>query len=170
MDQLPAELIAHIFLLTSQDSYVKWGPNRGLLQSLLSVSSVCSRWRAIALSTPKLWTYIGIWPIGTNSSVTPIISRVQAHLERSSAALIDIHFNFTMLPNEKLQLIWPMVSSHLHRSRSIRIFGLNRELVSFVSPLSRYPLKYLETLHFSASQTTLLGGMFLTNKSAPPLV
>lgn len=83
MDQLPTELIAHIFFLTTQDSRIQWGPHRGLLQSLLAISSVRSRWRAVALSTPKLWTYIGIWPIRTNpeSSFTPVIPGASGKIE-----------------------------------------------------------------------------------------
>ena len=56
---LPPEVLARIFELLSEgqiyDSYSKkdW--------RFTTVSSVCSRWRQIALTTPSLWTHLDPW-------------------------------------------------------------------------------------------------------------
>ncbi|KAL1673497.1 hypothetical protein EV122DRAFT_222499, partial [Schizophyllum commune] len=53
---LPPELLSYIFVLAVPDLWFK-APSGGMA---LPFASVCSEWRALALSTPQLWSYIAI--------------------------------------------------------------------------------------------------------------
>lgn len=75
--RLPADVLGEIFSYTVSDA-----PRRRTIDgSPWILGRVCSRWRAISISLPKLWSNI-------NSSVPlPILT---AHLERSSACGLTI--------------------------------------------------------------------------------
>ncbi|KAL1657858.1 hypothetical protein GGF50DRAFT_38425, partial [Schizophyllum commune] len=55
---LPPELLSRIFLLAVPDIWYR-APSGGMT---LPFASVCSRWRAVALSMPQLWSSITISP------------------------------------------------------------------------------------------------------------
>lgn len=63
------------------------------------VASVCSRWRRVALNSPRLWSYIGV-PSLDDELVIAQSSRVHLLLLRSRAAPVDILLRFEDLSLE----------------------------------------------------------------------
>lgn len=59
--RLPTELLSLIF------SYACQSFERDDYRTPLSISVTCFKWRSIAISTPALWTYIFVGPVGANS-------------------------------------------------------------------------------------------------------
>lgn len=135
---LPVELVAQIFFIVAQESHASKG-YRNLMRANLLLSSVCSQWRRIALATPSLWSYIHLSatrlrePYGKVDAAA--LSRIRAYLERSGSISIDLRYDFWD-SREQQEAIWPIVTPHLHRARSIGMGGLTSETVDLIFPLS----------------------------------
>ncbi|KAL0945297.1 hypothetical protein HGRIS_000803 [Hohenbuehelia grisea] len=84
--KLPVELITDIFAIchtTEADN--RRDSTTGCAR--VTLSHVCSRWRAVSLSMPTLWSTITIHaPRGSS------IARLEAHLERSAMCPLTMHF------------------------------------------------------------------------------
>lgn len=172
IQQLPVELVAHIFSLTCQAGYSKVvrGHDIGLLEALLSVSSICSRGRRIALSTSNLWTHIDITQSSTIIPFLRLASRLQAHLERSRNASIDVALDFHPFhPLSEQKFIWAMLVPHLHRCRSLGMMGMRIQLADYIFPISGTgPLKCLEDLNLEHLGTRPVKGPLFSNDDALP--
>lgn len=113
IDELPVELLKAIFLyLRRRPAMYEKEPN------CRAVSQVCARWRAIALSTPELWTLI------------PLKSMrwTQLCLARSHPALLTIDARWLRNTTyeergQTLQLVYP----ELYRVSSLRISSTEAE-------------------------------------------
>lgn len=95
------------------------------VQYLYSISTVCSVWRALALSLPELWTNIMVFPGSSRRSAESTISLLDAYLDRSGNASLRIilrsqPLNFKISFN-LLAAIWGMLSLHLHRCRHLTL-------------------------------------------------
>lgn len=172
MEDLPVELIAQIFLFTSQSGYDERGSasHRGQLKSLVSIGAVSSHWRHITLSTPALWRYIGIHWSDWSRPLTSVLLRVQAHFERSGAASLDLSIHFRpSRSSEAPRIMWLTISPQLQRCRSIFIKGVARDLAKFILPIAN-PLNDLKTFHFSALNPSLpCEQLFIGEGVAPKL-
>ncbi|KAL0945270.1 hypothetical protein HGRIS_000781 [Hohenbuehelia grisea] len=84
--KLPAELIADIFAIChATEAGNRRHSTTGCAR--VTLSHVCSRWRAVSLSMPTLWSTITIRaPRDSN------IARLEAHLERSAMCPLTLHF------------------------------------------------------------------------------
>ncbi|KAF9523833.1 hypothetical protein CPB83DRAFT_898400 [Crepidotus variabilis] len=157
---LPLEIVMEIFSLsvTAREFYTAYHAhqstrNRKSLPHERShaASQVCRRWRAIALSTPHMWTDIPIFRTlnspwkgrdGWNISVVGELSR---YLARSGALPIHIfidHYDFTGLhpiPDNVLKGILSSFFREAHRWRSAVIL-IDRTI------LHRLPIPNLPTL------------------------
>lgn len=145
---LPSELVAEVF----KDGYDPLDPERLDTQYLLSISSVCTSWRHISLNTPTLWTNIRFDDPARLSqrAVARLCRRLEAYLERSKDASLDISLDFLVsrqsiavpvLERFTTDVIFP----HLHHCRALSIsLSEIRQLAKFF-PL-KGQLKRLKTL------------------------
>ena len=105
-DRLPNELLIQIF------KHISPYP-----AELLVVTTVCSRWRSVALAAPELWSNIIV------AHDMDDIPRSNMFLKRSQNSLLSIHFShwislFTALPN---------LSDHLPRTRRLELLFDRRD-------------------------------------------
>ncbi|KAF9810052.1 hypothetical protein IEO21_07134 [Rhodonia placenta] len=151
-DKLPVELLAHIFYLglvylpdASEEG--RSGPcpqyNAHTVKALPSeivVSHVCSRWRNIALNTPKLWTQI-------NLSRLIIYNKVGSYLERSQNSPVDISLRLSLFGLNDLRSpvygksaissyivqvvhgVWQLISEHISHWRSFILETINPQVM-----------------------------------------
>ncbi|KAI5830495.1 hypothetical protein K523DRAFT_302580 [Schizophyllum commune Tattone D] len=70
---LPIELLVHVFLDVS--SYDVANPEKLSHAPPVVLSHVCSRWRAIALDTPRLWTLVVLSQAACRSGLLPAFSQ-----------------------------------------------------------------------------------------------
>jgi hypothetical protein len=70
-DQLPVEILAHVFVLGSEDD----------IMLPIIVSHVCRKWRLIALRTPSLWRIV---------TLTPQTQMWRERIHRARACTLDI--------------------------------------------------------------------------------
>lgn len=84
--QLPPEILSEIFFLC-----LYTGDSLDILQPPWLLGHVCSRWRAIALSTPRLWFYLNL-DLDTISDTRPkdAVSMVGTYLQRSRETLLSL--------------------------------------------------------------------------------
>lgn len=100
IDRLPPEIFSYIFeyvvqpdsdrTVKSQKAATERIPE---MWALLALSQVCSRWRAIALQTPTLWTHVDNRHEAT----------LEAYLNRSGTMPLRLHM-FPGMPNERSTL------------------------------------------------------------------
>ncbi|KAL1699359.1 hypothetical protein EV121DRAFT_284149 [Schizophyllum commune] len=74
---LPIELLVHVFLDVSSYDVTNIAENPEKLSHAPPVvlSHVCSRWRAIALDTPRLWTLVVLSQAACRSGLLPAFSQ-----------------------------------------------------------------------------------------------
>ncbi len=147
-DILPAELIGHIFLIGVRDE--RHDP-KGMARAPfnLIVSSVCQRWRDIALSTPAMWQYI------TMSEADPEYRWTQLWLERSKEVPLDIDLYWSDagdlpgLADDETCRIRDILIPHARRWRefsfNVDTFEMNHIMLQALSELQE-PLPLLEGL------------------------
>ncbi|KAL1940576.1 hypothetical protein VTO73DRAFT_8011 [Trametes versicolor] len=110
IDRLPPEIFSYIFeyvvqpdsdrTVKSQKAATERIPE---MWALLALSQVCSRWRAIALQTPTLWTHVDNRHEAT----------LEAYLTRSGTMPLRLHM-FPGMPNERVDRL---LQQHGHRVR-----------------------------------------------------
>lgn len=96
---------------------------------LISISTVCSIWRNISISSPLLWTTI-VFGLSRDIPRTRVpvwhraCHKVQTFLDRSQNALLDVELMFlcgNVLNQNSLDHLLPMFAPHTRRFRSITI-------------------------------------------------
>ncbi|KAK7031834.1 ABC protein [Favolaschia claudopus] len=110
--RLPPELLLEIFSWTLPSILtVRRHGSLNLAESPWALSRVCSRWRAVALSSPFLWSLIAVNYGGLGyEDVSPYpASMLQAQLSRSRAQNLRIHFygseQYTPAPQRQLFML-----------------------------------------------------------------
>lgn len=151
---LPIELISQIFLdifegLRKTHTYTL------LLRNLLVISSVCSSWRQVTLSTPHLWTYIVVpewtwrtseWSRGGNGTEASFkLSLLQAHIKRSRNLSFDLICDFERFQEVMEAQVWSIIIPHLDRCRHLDVRLARRAIPELVLPWTqKIQLKRLE--------------------------
>lgn len=154
METLPIELVSSIFLMGCE----RLGKT-ALLRHRLSISAVCSSWRAIALSTQPLWSLIHVYPT-SNSSTPSALSLLRMHLERAHNVSLDVML-FPMaahISDTNLASLWDAISKHLPRCQSLGIFG---DIYPNIILPFRVPMERLERLDVSIFSSVRLLAVFL---------
>ncbi|KAI0919604.1 hypothetical protein AcV5_001625 [Taiwanofungus camphoratus] len=132
VNQLPNELLVEIFsCVKERDGDMQW----------MKFTGVCGYWRAVAVSTPKLWSQIDL---GKG------VAFLRLCLERSQNAAADIFCRTWVLETpEIVEALLP----HVHRIRSLRMStteSLHPSLEELL-PLLNFPMPRLETLVLNPS-------------------
>ncbi|KAJ7236066.1 hypothetical protein B0H12DRAFT_131725 [Mycena haematopus] len=117
-----------------------------LAQSPWSISHVCSLWRAIVLSSPDLWSRIGI-----HSSRTFPILALAAQLQRSQTRLLTITFSCDGLNSNMIGLALLLEQSD--RWESVTLLRPPRDTILRFNTLNEFhePVPQLHTLSFRRS-------------------
>ncbi|KAJ7614189.1 hypothetical protein FB45DRAFT_1036296 [Roridomyces roridus] len=101
IDSFPAEILVEIFRLSTVDSFPElWHAGLALSAELarianaplLSLSSVCSRWRSIVQDNPLFWSNIEIDGV-TEDALDKTMKLLAVRLERSRDAPLSVHFS-----------------------------------------------------------------------------
>ncbi|KAF8312938.1 hypothetical protein DL93DRAFT_2081611 [Clavulina sp. PMI_390] len=140
---------------------------------LLDITSICSRWRQIAIQSPILWTTIAIVPDLVTQSVEVGRAIVEAYIERSKNASLEIYLYLADALADSWRYKFPQVfkalKPHLSRCSTLRVewseSRMNSRLLPRVFPLQGMPrLKRLRV----AAQTTNPTPLTIFAESLPP--
>lgn len=149
MHTLPYELLSKIFLLVlppidvTVTNFDLIGPIGPLISCLLTLTSVCSFWRALAQSTPLLWTdiHLTLDRIGDRPESGLVIAedRLRAFLTRSKNASISISmhlidYDLPKGPRRGLTL-WALVIPHMARCRNLTVLARTPRWLALILPL-----------------------------------
>lgn len=158
--RLPIETISEIFLLLqkSQDSR----SHREHPWSWMTISHICSHWRAIALSTQELWTVI-------ETAKHATIEQTKAFLARSGTSQLVVHHRDNWGLNDKALQRFMLTLTHLHRVREMRIFTLDNFPVELREVLLANPAPLLQTFHLFTQSDRLFDVRELFQEQAPKL-
>ncbi|TRM59899.1 hypothetical protein BD626DRAFT_506796 [Schizophyllum amplum] len=155
INRLPVELLAEVFIVValadSQSRDIEWIPK---------FSHVCSLWRTVALSTPKLWTNIGLY-----CDVRKWTSHlVQLRLDRSAPLPFRLSFTIDV---ERAKDIVRLLQSASRRWETLHI-GLdanNPTLTGVAVPLPSLKTVSITFAPFIARTSS--GPVFLDHDSPP---
>ncbi|KAK1224833.1 hypothetical protein PQX77_012246 [Marasmius sp. AFHP31] len=123
------------------------------------LSSICHRWRILALSTPDLWSYISI------SSLEPFkycrlgwLDALKLHLERSRDSPLALALGMDLFPMSVSDLLpfldlLGVITPHSRRLRSLKVARLN---VVMWTTLRLSKASHLETLSFVATRQNVI--------------
>ncbi|KAF8312945.1 hypothetical protein DL93DRAFT_2081619 [Clavulina sp. PMI_390] len=138
-DRLPDELLAEIIHHSTHISPFpsRSAPEDGLkqLKLLLDATSISSRWRSVAISTPQLWSWIVIADHTFHRGTDVGRSVVEAFIERSKNASIDIYLAIPLFDEPSFMRVYGPVIPHLRRCSSFSCFRLRNEIVDQILPL-----------------------------------
>ncbi|KAF8299965.1 hypothetical protein DL93DRAFT_579712 [Clavulina sp. PMI_390] len=147
MERLPIELVGEIFVLAIDSIDVF--DSRGALRFRLDVSAVNAHWRAISLSTPRLWSSITVALYGGKFSGLewiPIwLAPVQAQIQRSANATLSIRIHTLPSPRPAFRALWNIICPVLWRCRHLRILE-SYSTIGEIFPLQE-PCPLLHELH-----------------------
>jgi hypothetical protein len=134
---LPNEIISEIFIHFLPIAPL-CPPFRGIL-SPTALTHICSKWRAIALATPALWTAMDFDYYSRSFLIC------DAWLSRTGSCSLSIHLADHSWMPEIVAAIVP----HRERLEHLKIYGLSERTFPLVDgPLPR--LRYLELLLFGS--------------------
>ncbi|KAJ6622716.1 hypothetical protein B0H10DRAFT_877768 [Mycena sp. CBHHK59/15] len=91
--KLPVELMAEIFLFAVYVRTTKRDSATQLVKAVLRLSQVCTYWRHLAHSTPRLWAGCRKFELHPRASRDPYLSLTKAWLERSAPLPNPIHLS-----------------------------------------------------------------------------
>ncbi|KAK0449399.1 hypothetical protein EV421DRAFT_1732665 [Armillaria borealis] len=116
---LPAELLGEIFLAHCADFDVYNSSGATFRKSRLRLLWVCTRWRDVALSTPRIWVALSVdctdrySRIGTRSR----ISELKRWVSSSGRLPLSINFRFTEYRNLEPISIFNTIFAELYRCK-----------------------------------------------------
>ncbi|KAJ7644597.1 hypothetical protein FB45DRAFT_298029 [Roridomyces roridus] len=88
--KLSAELLAEIFLCAVQDSLGNQ-PRRTSVRHRLTLSQVCSRWRGVSHTTPRLWTGACVENTLRKTPTRGYLTNLKTLVDRSSPFPVPVH-------------------------------------------------------------------------------
>ncbi|KAF8310298.1 hypothetical protein DL93DRAFT_1665653 [Clavulina sp. PMI_390] len=142
ISSLPIELLSSIFIRVCQGlcSCELAAPSHyddlQLLKALLTLSSVSSLWRYVALSTPRLWAVIRVSVSDDGLGAEENTEMVQLRLERSRAAPLTLIFKATLLSTETdVRQLWSLVLPNLPRCETLFIMNMPPTFLPIIFPL-----------------------------------
>jgi hypothetical protein len=140
---LPPELLSEVFL----NVFASDGP-QGILFRAFALSTVCSYWRNVALSTPGLWCQI--YANIDEGDPDSIADMVQTWIERSGQYPLSISLESHHKENSPQSVI-DMIVNHSHQLRLFDV-SLRPSVFQLLAPLkSRLPMLQTLRLHVHTS-------------------
>ncbi|EJD42261.1 hypothetical protein AURDEDRAFT_126502 [Auricularia subglabra TFB-10046 SS5] len=126
--RVPDEILSQILLdwLASEDSEMIACLDYRYFQCIpFTASSICRRWRRVALGTPSLWTRFSLSLSEVQQSSEPWLQYARTHYERSGRSLFNIRLT-TWTYDEQASdrftsLIWATLTVMSHRCRSLSV-------------------------------------------------
>ncbi|KAF9462761.1 hypothetical protein BDZ94DRAFT_1260709 [Collybia nuda] len=124
---VPPELIARIFLMCIPE-HIDDNDHSWSTLDLTSVPWVLARvsslWRAVAIQQHRLWAYIKIdlEHMIQNGRLKPPLAMLEATLERSGSAPLQVFFHDSYLPTVRAQEMLSLLMAHSHRWSQLSIF------------------------------------------------
>ncbi|KAJ7624886.1 hypothetical protein FB45DRAFT_88266 [Roridomyces roridus] len=122
---LPNEVTAEIF-----DQYVAWSPIQGCSPMILA--AVCSLWRDVALSTPRVWTrldpghhfkYTPLERDEEDARDTRLVELLRMWLPRAGALSVDIRIRLPDVDRPAYAEIFRLLAEHSARLRVLDLFA-----------------------------------------------
>ncbi|KAJ7172899.1 hypothetical protein C8R43DRAFT_1058314 [Mycena crocata] len=125
--EIPTEITSEIFLhcVLSHEYHV------GQNIAPLTLASVCRRWRAVALSTCRLWTQLNFgrqWTSSPHSNTgwnyctpTGVANRLEYWVPRAAGIPIDLHIQLPPSPSPESDNILRIVGQHTSRWRNLEL-------------------------------------------------
>lgn len=147
--QVPNEILQEIFLHVVTKDWVTLAD--GVSQPpAWTLSWVCSRWRAISLATPQIWSFIAVLLTDGGDHELRLC---RAHLDRSNQSPLsfklyvtnDIENEYTAVEEELYTLFTP----HFSRVKDLVLSGWDGEDVSHTFPRHFGGFKSLNTLELN---------------------
>ncbi|KDQ07438.1 hypothetical protein BOTBODRAFT_192449 [Botryobasidium botryosum FD-172 SS1] len=137
-DKCPVEVLSRIFELVVVAEESTWFPQPRALTwtAPLILLRICSRWRRIAMNTPRLWTRINALMLSDTLTDT--------FLRWSKSAPIDIAFP----QYGKRDRFMTLVAQHVHRWRSLELKNLNLDAEEAIK-LLQVPTPHLQSFHIT---------------------
>ncbi|KAF6758640.1 hypothetical protein DFP72DRAFT_887790 [Ephemerocybe angulata] len=115
----------------------------------ITLSHVCSHWRAVMLSLPSMWCVFQHSYVSWYGPVRPTGERLTAYLERSGEHPFDLWIDFKTeesLYNRRLLPLLTIAIPHLHRFRVLHLLSdATHPLKEFVEQLASASAPLLET-------------------------
>jgi hypothetical protein len=148
---LPPEILSEIFLAATNGQCMSWPQDCGAPWHL---DKVCSYWRTVFISLPKLWSTINMNLKGDISSSAYQFLRMC--LDRSGNELLT----FSIMTGDTSTLLCDVVDALVSCSSRWKSASFDVEMLCSVrKPLSRAKnsLPYLQCLHLASSQAGTIG-------------
>jgi hypothetical protein len=112
--RLPTELLSEIFILSPAPTY--WP--LPVWNTAFSIAAVCSHWRRVAFSTPRLWCTI--YAILDQQDLYYAADMVRTMIERSGHCLLSV----TLDSDDRYFVTHPVVDIVIHHSHRLQCFDI----------------------------------------------
>ncbi|KAG8728989.1 hypothetical protein FRC11_009758, partial [Ceratobasidium sp. 423] len=139
---LPDEILLRIFDYVPKMKPCPAGPRPYItkrsrfLTDPVSLSHVCSRWRRVVLNAPGLWSHIDLQPDVDTAELSRTVARLEAFLERSRPAVLDVHILDPPAPPELKHIIdWDRKRAQFDKLRAINYL---RPFLESIAPRTQY--------------------------------
>jgi hypothetical protein len=116
--RLPAELLSAIFMLCLPEDWRSVSCNA--LEAPMLLSRICGHWRAVAIATPAIWSYINL-TFGPDT-ITSQIPLLEIWLSRSGGSTLSVQLDDTPAPVIDLLLPHSNRFQHLHVGLPLEMF------------------------------------------------
>ncbi|KAF8596132.1 hypothetical protein BDV93DRAFT_563618 [Ceratobasidium sp. AG-I] len=108
------EILSRVFVLAASDSWCSFDDTTLGVDTLSAVTSVCTRWRQIAIGTRSLWSHIDLRKSNQRKGRGRYVSNIaQLWLERTQGTPIELHIEeYRSISNEGISEIISILRAH----------------------------------------------------------
>ena len=167
ISRLPNELLAEIFVWLAQDyydyskkllgpysnSYGTYSTSYGTNLRWIRTSHVCHTWREVALTTPRLWSFIQV----------ARQEAIEMLLVRSKQAPLLVCMGQSPYRKKSIEVLGELLPPETCRLREVYLDGSARDIYNLCTNFTQ-PANLLHVLNLSGSQSH-----YSVNSSPPPL-
>src|SRR5689334_14502416 len=151
ISELPDDLLRHMFALCATD-VLTLPP--GVAEPRLTICSVCSRWRYLALNSPELWINIKLVGSSRAGDIDQGKEILKTWVMRTSSALLSLEVWSPIPGFNENWMIRPMIDAiipYATRFRKLRVaITYENAYDLFTMPPGSFPaLEYLDLLGYA---------------------